>query len=119
MEKYKMYVSVVDQRVYSFPDDSTWEYEVDIERDYVPIFQRLFDQQNDLEFQNFFRAHLPYLPYHYDRVNHDVDLRTKKVYALIHEFTDEESKALYRTVAVFPLIGCFPPIHWMKGRDSI
>ena len=30
MEKYKMYVSVVNQQVYHQPDDSPWEYEVDV-----------------------------------------------------------------------------------------
>ena len=39
-----MYVSVMNQRVYHHPDDSPWEYEVDVEREYVPIFQRLFNQ---------------------------------------------------------------------------
>jgi hypothetical protein len=101
MEKYKMYVSVVNQRVYTYPHDSPWEYEVHVDKNYVPIFQNLFEQSNALEFRNFLRAHLPYVPYHYDRDNHDIDLRTKKVYALIHEFTDDESKRFIEQLPYF------------------
>ena len=64
MENLNIYVSVTDQRVYIHPDDSPWEYEVEVQREYVPIFHTLFEQINELEFRNFLRAHLPYVPYH-------------------------------------------------------
>ncbi|KXH86902.1 transposase [Sporosarcina sp. HYO08] len=101
METYKMYVSVKDQQVYQYPDDSPWEYAVEIPRAYIPIFSRLFEQMNQLEFRNFFRSHLPYIPYHYDRDNHEIDKRSAKVYALIHEFTDEESKRVIEKLPYF------------------
>lgn len=53
MAKCKLYVSVTDQRVYHYPDDSPWEYEITVERSVVPIFNRLFKQMTDLEFRNF------------------------------------------------------------------
>ena len=42
MEKYKMYVSVMNQQIYHHPDDSPWEYEVNVTSEYVPVFHRLF-----------------------------------------------------------------------------
>jgi hypothetical protein len=101
MEKYKMYVSVVNQQVYYQPDDSPWEYEVEVTSEYLPVFHRLFTQMNQLEFRNFLRAHLPYVPYHYDKDNHDIDTRTMKVYALIHEFTDDKSKRFIEKLPYF------------------
>lgn len=101
MDRYKMYVSVTDQRVYHHPDDSLWDYEVRIPRQYIPIFHALFRQTSELEFRNFLRAHLPYVPYHYDRDNHDIDVRTQMVYALIHEFTDNESKQFIEQLPYF------------------
>jgi len=96
-----MYVSVVHQQVYHQPHDSPWEYEVDVPNEYVPIFHRLFTQMDRLEFRNFLRAHLPYVPYHYDKDNHDIDKRTMKVYALIHEFTDDTSKQFIEKLPYF------------------
>ncbi len=101
METYKMYVSVVHQQVYHHPDDSPWEYEVNVTEEYVPVFHRLFHQVDRLEFRNFLRAHLPYVPYHYDKDNHDIDTRTMKVYALIHEFTDDKSKQFIEKLPYF------------------
>ena len=101
MEKYKMYVSVVNQQVYHQPDDSPWEYEVDVTKEYIPIFHRLFHQMDRLEVRNFLRAHLPYVPYHYDKDNHDIDVRTMKVYALIHEFTDDKTKRFIEKLPYF------------------
>lgn len=101
MKKCKLYVSLTDQRVYTYPNDSQWEYEVSITPDYIPIFHRLFEQVNELELRNFFRAHLPYIPYHYDKNNHDIDLRTIKVYALIHEFSDHKTKKFIEALPYF------------------
>lgn len=101
MEKYKLYVSLTDQRVYNYPDDSPWEFEVNVTREFVPIFHRLFEQVSELEMRNFWRAHLPYIPYHYDRDNHEIDLRTQKVYAIIHEFSDEETKQFIERLPYF------------------
>lgn len=101
MEKYKMYVSIMHQQIYNYPDDSPWEFEVDVEREYVPIFHRLFNQIDELEYRNFLRSHLPFLPYHYGRNNQNVDQRTMKLYALIHEFTDEKSKRFIEELPYF------------------
>ena len=96
-----MYVSVVNQQVYFYPDDSPWEYEVVVTDRYVPVFQRLFDQAGTLESMNFLRSHFPPLPDHYGGFNQEIELRTKKVYALIHEFTNDESKKFIEQLPYF------------------
>ncbi|WP_438312090.1 transposase [Sporosarcina sp. FA9] len=101
MEKYKAYVSVANQRVYFQPDVSAWEYEVSLEREYIPIFQNLFEQTNEMENMNFYRSHFPFIPAHYGGFNKDVEMRTKKVYALIHEFTDEETQKFIEELPYF------------------
>lgn len=101
MTPCKLYVSVSDHRIYSHPDDAPWEYAIEVEKQYVPVFQQLFEQVNELEFLNFWRSHLPYIPYHHDETNHTIDLRTKKVYALIHEFSDSETKEFIEGLPYF------------------
>lgn len=101
MAKAILYVSITDQRVYIHSDDSPWEYKIEVQREFVPIFHRLFEQINEIEFQNFLRAHLPFVPYHQDRYNHLIDLRTQKIYALIHEFSDQETKKFIEELPYF------------------
>lgn len=98
---YKMYVSVVDQKVHLHPDDSPWEYEVEVPQKYVPIFHTLFKQQAELEDINFLRSHLPFIPYLRAYGNEDIDLRTQKIYALIHEFTNQESQEFIEQLPYF------------------
>ncbi|MFD1205178.1 MULTISPECIES: transposase [Sporosarcina] len=101
-DKVRMYVSVKNQQVYPHKHAAPWEYEVEMSKEFLPVFHQLFSQIGKLEFRNFLRGHtLPYLPYHYDRDNHDIDLRTKKLYALIHEFTDDESKRFIEQLPYF------------------
>ncbi|WP_025786345.1 hypothetical protein [Sporosarcina sp. D27] len=99
--KFTMYVSVAHQQINIHKFDSPYEYVVNIPKEYIEVFHHLFDQTHELEFTNFLRSHLPYVPYHYDRDNHKVDLRLYKMYALIHEFTDDESKAFIEQLPFF------------------
>lgn len=101
MSKSACYISVTDQRIYASPDLAPWEFKVEMSREFVPVFKRLFEQVNDLEFKNFLYSHLPYIPYHYDLSNHEIDLRTKKMYAIIHEFGDAETKAFIEKLPYF------------------
>lgn len=96
-----MYVSIMHQQINYYPDDSPWEYEVEVAKEFVPIFHRLFHQMDRLEFINFLRSHLPYFPYHFDRNNHEIDLRTMKLYALVHEFSDDETRRFIEKLPYF------------------
>ncbi|MHA6260223.1 transposase [Sporosarcina sp. CAU 1771] len=101
MKQYKMYVSVVNQRVYNYPDDAPWEYEVVVTEEYVPVFKRLFDQVDSFEFQNFLRSHFPLMPKQFGGFSDQIEIRIQKIYALIHEFTNEESKRFIEQLPYF------------------
>lgn len=100
-EKYTMYISLNHKLVLVDPHSSTWEYKVEVTKEVYPVFERLFSQMEQLEFQNFFRARVPYVQYHYDQDNDKLDLRLKKVFALIHEYTDEDSKKFIEQLPLF------------------
>lgn len=101
MSKETLYVSISDQRLYRYPDESPWEFKIEVDREMVPVFQQLFSQINNIEFANFWRAHLPYVPYHMDKENDQIDYRTKKLYALVHEYGDQESKEFIEQLPYF------------------
>ena len=78
----KVYVSIMHQAVYMNPKESPWEFEVLVDREIVPVFQKLFEQLNYVEGINFWRAHIPIKPYHMDKNNDQYDLKKKKVYKM-------------------------------------
>ncbi|ALC84644.1 MULTISPECIES: transposase [Bacillaceae] len=101
MDLKKVYVSVSHRKVYIYPDESPWEYEIVADREIIPVFQKLFEQLSDAEMSNFWRAHIPIRLYHLDKENDEYDIRMKKLYALIHEFSNEESRSLIESLPYF------------------
>lgn len=101
MSKQPIYVSVSHHQLIQHPEESPWEFKIEVEREFLPVFEKIFNQIEDIEVKNFLRAHLPYIPYHLDKENDKLDLRTKKLYALIHEFGDEETKKFVEKLPYF------------------
>lgn len=100
MEKQSIYVSVVHLTC-NFHPGSSYEFKLQMEPVKARVFAKLFQQMQQLEASNAFRAHMPYIPYHMDELNHDIDHRLRKVYALIHEFGDEKSKKFVEQLPYF------------------
>ena len=101
MSLNKVYVSVTRRKVYIYPDESPWEFEVIANREIIPVFNKLFEQLGSVEASNFWRAHIPIKAYHFDKENDQYDRRLKKVYALIHEFGDEDSRSFIEQLPYF------------------
>lgn len=101
MSLNKVYISVTQRKVYIYPNESPWEFEVIANRDIIPVFHKLFEQLGTVEASNFWRAHIPIKEYHLDKENDQYDKRLKKVYALIHEFGNEESKSFIEQLPYF------------------
>lgn len=101
MEKQLYYVSVTNLTCQRQPGWDCYQFAVTLEPYKARIFQKLFRQIYTLEGPNAFRAQLPYIPYGMDRVNHALDARYKKIYALIHEYGDEETKRFVEQCGLF------------------
>ncbi len=99
--KNKLYVSILHRQVYPAPSAAPWEFAIEADSRVEEAFSKLFSQISDVEFNNFVRSHLPFIPYHLDKENHQIDLRTMKLYALVHEFGDEESKKFVESLPYF------------------
>lgn len=71
---------------------STWSYRIQATDDEIIELRELFDQNYSTEWQSFFRAHIPFVEYHYDRENDAYDSTIQKVYSRIHQLGDAEAK---------------------------
>ncbi|MEK4230412.1 transposase [Solibacillus sp. FSL H8-0538] len=100
MEKTNVYVSIAHLTCNFFPGPSN-EFVLKLEPIKANVFAKLFQQIQRLEEKNAFRAHLPCIPYHLDQLNSEIDTRLKKVYALIHEFGDAETKKFVEQLPYF------------------
>ncbi|MDI7740380.1 transposase [Lysinibacillus fusiformis] len=96
-----IYVSVANQSYSYLPLGLPCEFKLQLEEQKARLFEKLFLQLNSLEFDNIVRAHLPYIPYHLDESNDEIDMRMKKIYALIHEFGDQHTKEFVEQLPYF------------------
>lgn len=101
IETTPIYVSVANMSYSHVPVGAPCEFKLEMDERQAKVFKYLFKQIDSIEFHNMVRAHLPYIPYHLDSSNHEIDYRLQKVYALIHEFGDEETKRFVEQLPYF------------------
>ena len=92
MNRHRVYFSLVNRTYYTNPHVGPWNFALNVDRQALDVFEKIFQQMQLLELQNIWRAQLPYIPYHLDTENDEIDLRLKKLYALVHEYGDADTK---------------------------
>ncbi|MET3575316.1 transposase [Bhargavaea ullalensis] len=97
----KLYVSISGRQIHTEPKPFPWEFAIEATPETERVMRRLFRQIEDVEWTNFTRAHLPIIPYHLDKENHMIDRRVMKLYALVHEYGDEETKRFIEELPYF------------------
>ncbi|MFK2824738.1 hydrolase [Bacillus sp. B190/17] len=91
-DKNVYYISIANGEIMRQPNVSPWNFKIYATDDEITVLRGLFDSNYSTEWENFFRAHVPYVQYHYDRENDQYDDRLKKVYKMIYDLGDEEAK---------------------------
>ncbi|KAB7705839.1 hydrolase [Bacillus aerolatus] len=91
-EKKTYYISLANGEIMRQSTVSPWNFKIYATDDEITNLRELFDANYSTEWENFFRAHVPYVQYHYDRENDRYDGNMKKIYETIYELGDEEAK---------------------------
>ncbi len=86
MDRQRVYFSLANRTYYTNPYAGPWNFELNVDRQALDVFERIFQQMQLLEISNAWRAQLPYIQYHLDRENDEIDKRLMKIYALVHEY---------------------------------
>ena len=59
--------SLANRTYYTNPYAGQWNFELNIDRQALDVFEKIFQQMQMLEIANAWRAQLPYIQYHLDR----------------------------------------------------
>lgn len=92
MDKKRYYVSVQAGTILQNQGDATYELEIEASEDDVKLLEKLFDKRTTYEFDTFFRAHVPAVPYHFDMENDTYDKCLQEIYSLIYDLGTEQTK---------------------------
>jgi hypothetical protein len=92
MLKKTYYISLGTGEISQSSTASTWNYKIEASDEEIVQLREYFDQIYSSDWQGFFRAHVPYVEYHYDPTNDAYDETMHKAYELIYQLGDEETK---------------------------
>lgn len=92
MNKNTYYISVGSKEISKLKEASPYEFEIEATDDEIEQLRDLFNQANTSDWKSFFRAHAPYIQYHFDRENDQYDENIYHAYELIYKLGDEETK---------------------------
>ncbi|SFB18343.1 MULTISPECIES: hydrolase [unclassified Bacillus (in: firmicutes)] len=99
-KKKTYYINIGSGEIMQSATSSTWNFKIEANDEEIIQLREYFDQNYSTEWQNFFRAHVPYVQYHYDRENDAYDETLKKVYGMIYDLGDEEAKQHISSIGI-------------------
>ncbi|WP_335871352.1 hydrolase [Bacillus sp. 2205SS5-2] len=100
--KRTYYIGISTGEISSSSTDSPWEFKISANDEEITYLRDLFDSNYSTDWQSFFRAHVPYIQYHYDRENDAYDQNLQQIYATIYELGDEEAREHIGKMNILP-----------------
>jgi hypothetical protein len=104
-QKKTYYIDVGHGQISQSSTASAWSFKIQANDEEITQLRELFDQNYSTEWQNFFRAHVPYVQYHYDRENDAYDNTIEQVYGMIYKLGDNEAKSHIESMNILPKQG--------------
>lgn len=101
-QKKTYYIDVGTGGISRSATASTWSYKIEATDAEISQLRALMDQNHTTEWKNFFRAHVPYVQYHYDRQNDAYDSTIQQIYGMLYQLGDAEAKNHIATMNILP-----------------
>ena len=94
------YIWLPNREIFQDRECSPWNFKIKATDDEVVQLREYFNHNYSVEEENFYRAHVPYIEYHYDRQNDEYDKTLQKIYQMIYQLGDEEAKQHIETMGI-------------------
>ena len=91
-QKKTYYIDISSSEITQSASDSPWNYQIKATPEEIQTLRTYFDQNEKADLVNFFRAHIPFLEYHYDKENDVQDHQLKQVYQFIYQHGSDITK---------------------------
>ncbi|WP_339147390.1 MULTISPECIES: hydrolase [unclassified Sutcliffiella] len=93
MERKTYYISLAEGSISQVSTSTPWDYQIQATDDEITQLREIFDQNYSSDWQSFWRAHIPFIQYHYDRENDAYDNGLQHAFKMIYELGDDATKA--------------------------
>jgi hypothetical protein len=93
MEQKKIYyIDISSGEITQSASDSPWNYQIEATSEEIQTLRTYFDQNEKADLLNFFRAHIPFLEYHFDKENNVQDHQLKQIFQFIYQYGSDDTK---------------------------
>jgi hypothetical protein len=99
-EKHDYYIEIATGEISRSSTDSPWNFKISATDEEITRLREVFDQQHSTDWRNFYRAHIPYLQYHFDKDNDAYDDNLLHAYQMIYTLGDEEAQKHIKSMGI-------------------
>lgn len=92
MDKKKYFINLGSQEISQIQFDNNDTFTIYADDAEVEILRSKLDNMNSADFRTFVRSHVPIVPYHNDKSNHDYDDGATEAFQIIYDLGDEKTK---------------------------
>ncbi|CDQ21384.1 hypothetical protein SAMN05192559_11818 [Halobacillus karajensis] len=93
MDRDKYYINMGTREISLNHDGNNDDFVIYATSEEVRALREVFDEIYNADTESFYRAHVPFRPYHNDRANDETDMDMKMAFQKIYELGDETTKA--------------------------
>ena len=99
-QKYSYYVNIQSNEIFRGPFDGEWDFKIEATASQVAVLERLFDRNDQTDWESYFRSHIPFLEYHHQPQNMEYDWRIGLIYTMLFTLGDEKTRAHIRKMGI-------------------
>lgn len=101
MAKKTYYVNMQAREISQIKFQNNHHYQITATNDEVNELRRLLNKVYDADRDAYWRAHIPFVPYHHDMANDQYDEAFTEALQLIYNLGDEQTRTYIDTTGVF------------------
>lgn len=93
MDRETYYVNVGSREVSQELYGNRASFTIEANREEIRLLRAKMDAMQDADTISFFRAHVPFIPYHKDSGSNTYDAEMNAVFQMVHDLGGDETKA--------------------------
>lgn len=100
--KKTYYIDIGSGEISQSSSASTWNYKIEATDEEITQLREEFNYNYNMGIQNFLRAHIPFDEYHNDKENHAQDGSLIRIYEILYQLGDTETKSHIESMGILP-----------------
>lgn len=100
MDKETYYVNIGSREISREPYGNRASFKIEANKEEVRLLRAKMDAMQDADSVSFFRAHVPFVPYHKDTSSNTYDAQINEAFQMVHDLGGDETRANIASMGV-------------------